>query len=41
MDSPYEKPEEPELHIRTAETSPEQAVEQIVAYLLNRPAGQR
>jgi bifunctional enzyme CysN/CysC len=38
IDSPYERPEEPELHIRTAETTIEQSVEQIVGYLLNRPA---
>jgi bifunctional enzyme CysN/CysC len=41
IDAPYETPEEPELHIRTAETTTEEAVEQIVAYLLNRPAGPR
>ncbi|MFI0446517.1 sulfate adenylyltransferase subunit CysN [Actinomadura sp. 6N118] len=41
IDSPYEPPEEPELHIRTSETTTEQAVERIVAYLLNRPAWPR
>jgi len=39
IDSPYEAPEEPEIHIRTAETTEEEAAEQIVAFLLNRPAG--
>lgn len=41
IDSPYETPEEPEIHIDTAETTVEQAVEQIVTFLLNRPAGPR
>jgi bifunctional enzyme CysN/CysC len=38
IDSPYEAPEHPEIHIRTAETSAEDAVEKIVAYLLGRSA---
>ena len=37
IDSPYEPPESPELHIRTAEVTPEQAAERIVAAL--REAG--
>ncbi|KAB2341591.1 sulfate adenylyltransferase subunit CysN [Actinomadura rudentiformis] len=41
IDSPYEPPEQPELHIRMSETTTEQAVERIVTYLLNRPAEPR
>jgi bifunctional enzyme CysN/CysC len=33
IDSPYEAPENPELHIQTAHTTPEQAAEQIIAHL--------
>ncbi len=33
IDSPYEAPENPEIHINTTELSPEQAVEHIVNYL--------
>ncbi|MDX2676719.1 sulfate adenylyltransferase subunit CysN [Streptomyces soliscabiei] len=39
IDSPYEPPEHPEIHIRTADTSVEEAVERIVTFLRNRPAG--
>ncbi|MGA2024615.1 MAG: sulfate adenylyltransferase subunit CysN [Steroidobacteraceae bacterium] len=35
IDSPYETPESPEIHIDTARTSAEQAAEQIVGYLRN------
>jgi bifunctional enzyme CysN/CysC len=34
IDSPYEAPEQPELHIDTARESPEAAAERIVRYLL-------
>ena len=33
IDSEYQPPEAAELHIRTTETSPEQAVEQVLGYL--------
>jgi len=33
VDSPYEAPEHPEIHLETASTSPEQAADRIVAYL--------
>jgi bifunctional enzyme CysN/CysC len=33
IDSPYEAPESPELHLRTALFSPEQAAEQILTRL--------
>jgi bifunctional enzyme CysN/CysC len=36
IDSPYERPEAPELTIDTAGTTPEQAAEQVVAYLQQR-----
>jgi bifunctional enzyme CysN/CysC len=33
IDSPYEPPEHPEIHVRTADLTPEQAAEQILARL--------
>ena len=36
IDSPYEAPESPEIHIDTARMSPEQAADMIVEYLLDR-----
>jgi bifunctional enzyme CysN/CysC len=43
IDSPYEAPEAPEIHIDTMKNTPEQAAEAIVAYLSShqmlRPAG--
>ncbi|HEY8537414.1 MAG TPA: sulfate adenylyltransferase subunit CysN [Steroidobacteraceae bacterium] len=33
IDSPYEPPEHPEIHVRTADVTPEQAAEQILARL--------
>jgi bifunctional enzyme CysN/CysC len=33
IDSPYEPPERPEIHIDTARTSAEQAAERIIAHL--------
>ncbi|MEO5769563.1 MAG: sulfate adenylyltransferase subunit CysN [Polyangia bacterium] len=36
IDSPYEAPEAPELHIDTTATSPEQAAELVVSYLQSR-----
>ncbi|WP_106400473.1 sulfate adenylyltransferase subunit CysN [Actinocorallia populi] len=36
VDAPYEPPEEPEIHIRTSETTLEEAAEKIVAHLLDR-----
>ncbi|MEO1650385.1 MAG: adenylyl-sulfate kinase, partial [Pseudomonadota bacterium] len=33
FDSPYEPPMSPEVHLNTAETSPEDLVEQIIRYL--------
>ncbi|ABI57685.1 sulfate adenylyltransferase subunit CysN [Alkalilimnicola ehrlichii MLHE-1] len=36
IDSPYEPPEKPELHIRTAELSVDESVERIIAYLQDR-----
>ncbi|WP_353216172.1 sulfate adenylyltransferase subunit CysN [Sandarakinorhabdus sp.] len=39
IDSPYEAPAGPEIRIDTMRTSPEAAAEQIVDYLLSRPAG--
>jgi bifunctional enzyme CysN/CysC len=36
IDSRYEEPESPELHIRTDRSSPEEAVEQIIALLRER-----
>ncbi|WP_294391789.1 sulfate adenylyltransferase subunit CysN [uncultured Sphingomonas sp.] len=36
IDSPYEAPDRPELHIDTARLSPEQAADVIVDYLLDR-----
>jgi len=33
IDSPYEPPESPEIHIDTARTSAEQAAERIIAHL--------
>ncbi len=35
IDSEYQPPEAPEVHIRTTEVSPEQAVEQVMSYLEN------
>jgi adenylylsulfate kinase-like enzyme len=37
IDSPYEAPEAPEIHVRTVDVTPEAAAEQIVARL--RAAG--
>jgi bifunctional enzyme CysN/CysC len=36
IDSPYEPPEKPELHIDTTTTTPEAAAETIVAYLADK-----
>jgi adenylyl-sulfate kinase len=36
LDSPYEAPENPEIHIRTTEMSVEEAAKKIVDYLLNK-----
>ncbi|WP_404712909.1 sulfate adenylyltransferase subunit CysN [Sphingomonas sp. MMS24-J13] len=36
IDSPYEAPEKPEIHIDTARMTPDQAAELIVEYLLDR-----
>ncbi|MEQ8483540.1 MAG: sulfate adenylyltransferase subunit CysN [Pseudomonadales bacterium] len=36
IDSEYQAPEAPELHIRTTDVSPEQAVEQLLGYLEQR-----
>ncbi|MEX1221482.1 MAG: adenylyl-sulfate kinase [Idiomarina sp.] len=36
INSPYEAPPEPEVHLRTAELSIEQAAQQVVDYLINR-----
>jgi bifunctional enzyme CysN/CysC len=36
IDSPYEKPEAPELHIDTTRTTPEQAAEEILDELRRR-----
>ncbi|GAB3629952.1 adenylyl-sulfate kinase [Pandoraea terrae] len=36
LDSPYERPEQPELHIDTTQVSPEAAADQIVAWLVER-----
>jgi bifunctional enzyme CysN/CysC len=36
IDSPYEKPEAPELTIRTLDTSPERAAETIVEFMQSR-----
>jgi bifunctional enzyme CysN/CysC len=36
IDSEYQAPEAPELHIRTTDVSPEQAVEQVIEYLERR-----
>jgi bifunctional enzyme CysN/CysC len=36
IDSPYERPEAPEVRIDTTVTTPEQAAEQIVDLLLRR-----
>jgi bifunctional enzyme CysN/CysC len=36
IDSPYEPPEAPDLHINTAEVSAEEAADRIVAALLGR-----
>ncbi|MEU1525403.1 sulfate adenylyltransferase subunit CysN [Nocardia rhamnosiphila] len=36
IDSPYEVPEDPEVHINTVDTSTEEAAQQIVDHLLNR-----
>ena len=36
IDSPYEPPENPELTVLTATMSPEDAAEQIVAYLRSK-----
>lgn len=33
IDSPYEAPESPEIHIKNAEQSPQESAQQIVAYL--------
>ena len=33
FDSPYEAPEKPELHIHTADLSPEEAADQVIAEL--------
>jgi bifunctional enzyme CysN/CysC len=33
IDSPYEAPESPEIHLRTADVSAERAAEQIFEYL--------
>jgi len=38
IDSPYEIPENPELHIDTTTTSPEEAADRIIAYLAARGA---
>lgn len=38
IDSPYGRPEDPEIHIRTAETSAEEAIDQVVAHVLSRQA---
>ncbi len=35
IDSPYEAPENPEIHINTTKLTPEQAVEHIVNYLMH------
>jgi bifunctional enzyme CysN/CysC len=36
IDSPYEKPEAPEVHLETTQTTPEQAAEEILAELRRR-----
>lgn len=36
IDSPYEPPETPEIHIHTTGLSPEQAAERIMTYLINQ-----
>lgn len=36
IDSPYEKPINPEIYIDTTKLSPEEAAEKIIKYLLNR-----
>lgn len=36
IDSPYEIPESAEIHIDTTTQSPEQAVEQIINYLVSK-----
>jgi bifunctional enzyme CysN/CysC len=36
IDSPYEPPEQPDLHINTLDVSPEQAAERIVSAILSR-----
>ncbi|WNL45520.1 adenylyl-sulfate kinase [Dyella sp. BiH032] len=41
IDSPYEAPEKPELHLRSGEARAEQLAEQVVAYLLQREAASR
>lgn len=37
IDSPYESPEKPEIHIRTQEASAEEAAEEIVNFLTSHP----
>ncbi|HEV2865640.1 MAG TPA: sulfate adenylyltransferase subunit CysN [Allosphingosinicella sp.] len=41
IDSPYEPPEQAEIRIDTMATAPEEAVDEIVDYLLGAPAGRR
>jgi bifunctional enzyme CysN/CysC len=36
VDSPYEAPEAPDLHLRTANTAPEALAEQVIAWLTER-----
>jgi adenylylsulfate kinase len=36
IDSPYEAPEQPEIHVRTDRLSPQQCVEEVVGYLAGR-----
>ncbi len=36
IDSPYESPESPEIHIRNSEQSPEKSVQQIIEYLKDK-----
>lgn len=38
IDSPYEPPEKPDVHLDMGRISPEQAAEQLADYLLRRPA---
>ena len=39
IDSPYEAPENPDIHIKTTETTPTQAAEKIIRWLFPAKRG--